>query len=87
MKSARITFLANEAFKARLDKEAKAKGISVAELIRQQFDQAPSADEQILLALAKELKRSSAQTRKALNDAMTEVGKTLKHVAQQRRAA
>lgn len=87
MKTARITFLGSHAFKARLEQEAKAKGISVAELIRQQFDQGPSAEEQVLLALAKELKRSSMETRKALNEAMAEVSKTLKHVAPQRRAA
>lgn len=85
MKTARITFLGSDAFKTRLEQEAKAKDISVAELIRRQFDQEPNAEEQVLLALAKELKRSCAETRKALK-AMTEIGKALKHVAQQRQA-
>lgn len=87
MKTARITFLGSHAFKARLEQEAKAKSISVAELIRRQFDREPSAEEQVLLALAKELKRSSAETRKALHEAIAEVDKTLKQVAQQRQAA
>lgn len=77
MKTARITFLGSDKFKAQLESEAKQHKISVAELIRRQFDRAPTEDEQLLLALAKELKRSTAEARAALNTALREVNKTL----------
>lgn len=77
MKTARITFLGSDRFKAQLEKEAKQQKISVAELIRKQFDRGPNEEEQLLLALAKELKRSTAEARTALNEALKEVKKTL----------
>lgn len=77
MKTARITFLGSDRFKAQLEREAKQQKISVAELIRKQFDRAPNEEEQLLLALAKELKRSTAEARATLNEALKEVKKTL----------
>lgn len=78
MKTARITFLGSEAFKAQLEAEAKQQRISVAELIRQQFNRQPSDEEQLVSAMAKELKRSTAEARAALNEALVEVNKTLR---------
>lgn len=87
MKTARITFLGSEAFKAHLETEAKQQRISVAELIRQQFNRQPSAEEQVISAMAKELKRSTAEARAALNEALVEVNKTLRKALPQDKAA
>lgn len=87
MKTARITFLGSDTFKAQLESEARQQKISVAELIRQQFDRRPGEEEQVLSALAKELKRSTAETRAALNEALAEVNKTLKRASVQDKAA
>lgn len=87
MKTARITFLGSEAFKAELETEAKRRRISVAELIRQQFDRQPGDEEQLLSAMAKELKRSAAEARAALREALVEVNKTLRKTMREDEAA
>lgn len=82
MKSERLTFLVTGDFKARLERDAKRQRISVAQLIRQQFDPAaPSADEQELVALTQELRRMTQEARQALAEAHVEVSKTRQALA------
>jgi hypothetical protein len=75
MKTERVTFLAAPEFKIRLQHRAAERGISVGELVRQQFE---ATEEQVALAvLADELKRAVGQARKALQEANRNVGETL----------
>lgn len=87
MKTARITFLGSDEFKAELERRASAKGISVGELIRRQFDRKPSEEDRLLSALAEELKRSAAEARTALSDALAEVEQTLRIFEERRKKA
>jgi ABC-type transporter Mla subunit MlaD len=84
MKTARITFLGTEQFKAQLVRQAAAQHISVGELIRSQFESKPEEDERQLEALAEDLKRATADTRRALSEAMAEVETTLKELGERR---
>lgn len=84
MKTARITFLGTDQFKAQLVRQAAAQHISVGELIRSQFEREPSDEERLLEALTGDLKRSTAEARKALSDALAEVDATLKELGERR---
>ncbi|MHB1201701.1 MAG: hypothetical protein ACYCZC_00980 [Acidithiobacillus sp.] len=72
MKSARITFLGTQEFKVSIERQAAAQGISVGELVRRRFDRAQTEDEQVLAALAEELRRSVAEARAMLSDGLAE---------------
>lgn len=84
MKTARITFLGTDQFKAELERQAAAQKISVGELIRSQFERKPSGDERLLEVLAEDLKRSTAEAHQALTDALAEVEATLKELGERR---
>jgi hypothetical protein len=56
-KSERLHILVDPRFKRALDAEAKRTGLSIAQLVRQRFDQQPSQDEALLAALTAELNR------------------------------
>jgi hypothetical protein len=69
----RIPILVTKADKTRFTKKAKRFGMSISEFARTAMDQFnPSAqdDEQALAALLEEVKRGTAQTEKALNEAL-----------------
>jgi tellurite resistance protein len=84
MKTARITFLGTDQFKAELERQAAAQKISVGELIRSQFERKPSGDERLLEVLAEDLKRSTAEAHQALTAALAEVDATLKELGEHR---
>lgn len=87
MKSERLTLLVTGDFKARLERDAKRRRISVAQLIRQQFDPVASTpDEQELIALTQELRRSTREVRQALADAHIEASKTQQVFSARRRS-
>jgi hypothetical protein len=56
-KSERLHVLVDPKFKRYLNAEAKRTGLSVAELVRQRFEQQPTQDEALLAALTAELNR------------------------------
>ena len=86
MKTERITFLGSSAFKQGLERQARAQGISVGELIRRRFDAAvPQTEEEVALAaLAGELRRSVREARASLADALKEANATLGSLAARR---
>jgi len=84
MKTARITFLGTDQFKAELERQAAAQKISVGELIRSQFERKPSGDERLLEVLAEDLKRSTAEAHQVLTAALAEVDATLKELGERR---
>jgi hypothetical protein len=51
MKTERITLESTAEFKAYQAAEARAKGISVSELVRRRFERGPDPDEQLLTSL------------------------------------
>ena len=69
-KTERITLLGSRNFKAFLAKESRKEGISVSELVRRRCERAPTEDERVLLALAEELRKSTAEARKALEEGL-----------------
>ncbi len=73
MKSERIVLLTTPEFKSFLSQEAKREGTSVAELVRSRCHAPrPSADEEMLRALAAELRASVTAAKRALNEGLTE---------------
>jgi tellurite resistance protein len=85
MKTARITFLGTDQFKALLKRQAEAQRISIGELIRRQFERKANEDERELQSLAEDLKRATAEARQALSEALTEVEITLEELGERRR--
>jgi hypothetical protein len=73
MKTERITLLASAEFKAFLMEEARAEDISISELIRRRCEQRQNEDEQLLLALAAELREATAAADKALDAGLASV--------------
>lgn len=80
LKSERITLLGSRAFKAFLSEEARKEGVSVSELVRRRCERAPTEDEQILLALADELRKATAEARAALEEGMAAAHSALRDV-------
>lgn len=78
MKSERITFLGTSEFKATLQSQASAAGISVGELVRRQFERSP--DEDVLKALTTELKGAVAEARDVLAEGLAEVHAALRDI-------
>lgn len=77
MKTERITILASPDFKVFLAKEAKAAGISVSELVRQRCAPQPSADEQLLLDLSRQLREATKSANRALDSGLNAVAASL----------
>ena len=73
MKTERITLLASAEFKAFLMEEARAEDISISELIRRRCEQRQNEDEQLLLALAAELREATAAADRALDAGLASV--------------
>ena len=69
-KTERITLLCSGGFKAFLAKESLKEGISVSELVCRRCARTPIEDERVLLALAQELRKSTAEARRALNEGL-----------------
>lgn len=80
MKTERITFLGTSEFKAALQSEASAAGISVGELVRRQFERQYSPDEVILKALTAELKGAVAAARQGLAAGLSELQAALREL-------
>lgn len=70
IKTERITLLSSPDFKSFLTREARKEGVSVSELVRRRCDRSPTEDERALLALAEELRKATADARKALREAL-----------------
>jgi hypothetical protein len=77
MKTERVTFLATTQFKAYLAAEAEKAGMSVGELVRQRCQQQPGADEQLLAALAVELRHAVREAQTSLGDGLAAVDAAL----------
>ena len=79
-KTERITLLGSRAFKAFLAKESLKEGISVSELVRRRCERAPTEDERVLLTLAAELRKSTAEARHALQEGLAAAHEVLRHI-------
>ncbi len=81
-KTARITFLSTPDFKDFLAAEAEREGTSVAELIRQRCEKKPvdTEDEELLLALAKEVSEATARAKRSLDKGLADAEKALKEI-------
>lgn len=73
MKSERITVLGTPEFKAYLAAEARQEGISVSELVRRRCERAPSEEEELLMTLAGELRRSVESAKQSLMEGLAAV--------------
>ena len=69
-KTEKITLQGSREFKAFLAKESRKEGVSVSELVRRRCERAPTEDERVLLALAEELRKSTADARQALEEGL-----------------
>jgi hypothetical protein len=87
MKTERITLLASTEFKAFLMEEARAEDISISELIRRRCEQRQNEDEQLLLALAAELREATAAADKALDAGLASVESARAAIRQSRSRA
>ena len=81
-KTERITFLSTPDFKAFLSEEAAKEGTSVAELIRHRCENKPanSEDEDLLLAMAKEVRNATARAKQSLEKGLADAEKVLKEI-------
>ena len=81
-KTARITFLSTPDFKDFLAAEAAKEGTSVAELIRQRCENKPAntKEEEMLLAVAKEVRQATARAKKSLEKGLADAERTLKEL-------
>jgi hypothetical protein len=81
-KTERITFLSTPDFKAFLFAEAAKEGTSVAELIRHRCEnkQANSDDEEMLLAMAKEVRKATAKAKASLEKGLADAENVLKEI-------
>ena len=81
-KTERITFLSTPDFKAFLSAEAAKEGISVAELIRHRCENKPanSEDEEMLVAMAKEVRKATARAKESLEKGLADAEKVLKEI-------
>ncbi len=79
-KSERITLLGSKAFKAFLAKESLKEGVSVSDLVRRRCERTPTEDERVLLALAEELRKSTAEARAALAEGLAAANEALQHI-------
>ena len=79
-KTERITLLSSRDFKAFLAEEARKEGVSVSELVRRRCERAPTEDEYALLALADELRKSTAEARAALAEGLAAAADVLRQM-------
>lgn len=79
-KTERITLLGSRDFKTFLAREARKEGVSVSELVRRRCEQAPTEDERVLLALAEELRKATAEARQALKEGLAAADEVLREV-------
>ena len=79
-KTERITLLGSRDFKAFLARESRKEGISVSELVRRRCERMPTEDERALLALAEELRTSTAEARQALEQGLAAAADVLRQV-------
>jgi hypothetical protein len=81
-KTERITFLSTPDFKAFLSAEAAKEGTSVAELIRHRCENKPanSEDEEMLLAMAEEVRKATARAKESLEKGLADAEKVLKEI-------
>ena len=86
-KSERITLLGSQEFKTFLAKESRKEGISVSELVRRRCERAPTEDERALLALADELRKSTAEARQALEEGLAAAGGVLRQLRKSEKKA
>ena len=87
VKTERITLLGSRDFKAFLAKEARKEGVSVSELVRRRCERAPTDDERMLLALADELRKSTAEARAALQEGMAAAASVSREVRKTKKKA
>ena len=80
IKTERITLLGSPHFKAFLASEARKEGVSISELVRRRCERIPTEDERALLALAEELRKSTAEARKALREGLAQAHEVLAEV-------
>ena len=80
-KTERITFLGTPDFKAFLAAEAAKEGTSVSELIRNRCEyKHTSKDEEVLLAMVKEVHKATAKAKKSLEKGLADAEKELKKI-------
>ena len=81
-KTARITILTTPDFKSFLAREAKKEGVSVAKLIRQRCEKKPAnnEDEELLLALVKEVSAAMARAELSLEKGLADAEKALAEI-------
>lgn len=87
IKSERITLLGSRDFKTFLTREARKEGVSVSELVRRRCERAPTEDERVLLALADELRKATAEARAALHEGLAAAHDTLRALRKAERKA
>ena len=69
----RITILGTPQFKAFLQKEARAEGVSVSQLIRERCEmKAAGEDEELLLALVAQVRESTEKARASLEKGLAD---------------
>jgi hypothetical protein len=86
MKTERLVILVTPEQKRALARRAKALDVSVAELLRRSTgDAGAGGDEQVLSALAGELRRAVRDSRAALRAALSEAEVTLRQMSRRRR--
>ena len=78
VKTERITILGTPEFKAYLIREAKRKGISVSQFVRQRCENKPQTqDEEILATLVKEVKAATAKASTSLEKGLSDAKQVL----------
>ena len=84
MKSERVTLLTTPEFKHFLEQQARADGVSVAELVRIRCGQ-PNEDEHLLTQLLSQLRRQVGEAREALQKANKKADLVLADLAKRRK--
>ena len=83
-KTERLHILVDPKFKRFLQAEAKRTGLSVAQVVRQRFEQHPSEDETLLATLTTELNRRVAEVSAATDQTIALVDEVLRECREAR---
>ncbi len=82
VKTERITILGTPDFKKFLTQEAKKEGVSLSELVRHRCEKKPSTseDEELLMAMANEIKAATSRAKISLEKGLDDAEKVLAEI-------
>jgi hypothetical protein len=84
VKTERLVLLTTPQFKALVTRDAKREGVSVAEFVRRRVEPKATDEERLLQELTAQLQAAVEDTRRSVNDSVTEVQAVLRELRARR---